>query len=75
MHAWMFLQEAKLWPETVKNNSTMYERVKTPEYGLWEQVRVDHEKEFYLTLYIHEHPLQPTVPLNSTVASVLCACN
>ena len=26
----------------------------TLEYGLWEQVRVDHEKEFYLTLYILE---------------------
>ena len=26
----------------------------TPEYRLSERVRVDHEKEFYLTLYIHE---------------------
>ena len=26
----------------------------TPEYGLWEQARVEHEKEFYLALYIHE---------------------
>ena len=24
-------------------------------YGLWDQVRVDHEREFYLSLYIQDH--------------------
>ena len=42
---------------SIKNNSIIYEQVyraATLEYGLWDQVRVDHGKEFYLTLYIHE---------------------
>ena len=24
------------------------------QYGLWDQVRLDHGREFYLTLFIHE---------------------
>ena len=26
----------------------------TLEYGLWDQIRVDHGKEFYLMLYVQE---------------------
>ena len=40
-----------------KNNSIIYDEVYRSavlEYGLWDQVRVDHGREFYLTLYIHE---------------------
>lgn len=41
-----------------KNNQLIYENVyrrAVLEYGLWDQVRVDHGKEFYLVLYIHEY--------------------
>lgn len=41
----------------VKNNLTIYEdvyRKLTLEYGLFDEVRVDHGREFYLMLYIHE---------------------
>lgn len=40
-----------------KNNETIYANVYVAaitEYGLWDQVRVDHGKEFYLSLYIQE---------------------
>ena len=36
-----------------KNNVTIYEDVYRPiilQYGLWDQVRVDHGREFYLCL-------------------------
>nr|XP_046256591.1 uncharacterized protein LOC124065345 isoform X1 [Scatophagus argus] len=51
----------------VKNNLTIYEdvyRSAVLEYGMWDQVRVDHGREFYLTLYMqemlsnHRHNLQ-----------------
>ena len=35
-----------------KNNEAIYKNVY--EYGLWDQLRVDHGKEFYLSLYIQE---------------------
>ena len=41
----------------VKNNAIIYEHVYrtcTLEYGLWDEIRVDHGKEFYLLLYMHE---------------------
>ncbi|XP_063067134.1 uncharacterized protein LOC134458635 [Engraulis encrasicolus] len=41
----------------VKNNLVIYERVyreAVVNYGMWDQVRVDHGKEFYLTLYMQE---------------------
>lgn len=40
-----------------KNNEIIYEKVYCAalcEYILWDQVRVDHGHEFYLTLYTHE---------------------
>ena len=40
-----------------KNNEVIYANVfkaAVDEYGLWNQLRVDHGKEFYLTLYIQE---------------------
>ena len=40
-----------------KNNEIIYEKVYRAvlcEYGLWDEVRVDHGREFYLTLYMHE---------------------
>lgn len=40
-----------------KNNEVIYEtvyRAAICEYGLWHQLRVDHGKEFYLSLYIQE---------------------
>jgi hypothetical protein len=40
-----------------KNNEVIYAnvfRAAVNEYGLWNQLRVDHGKEFYLTLYIQE---------------------
>lgn len=40
-----------------KNNLIIYDevyRAAVLEFGLWDQVRVDHGKEFYLTLYVHE---------------------
>lgn len=40
-----------------KNNEIIYEKVYRAalcEYGLWDQVQVDHGREFYLSLYIHE---------------------
>nr|XP_029133925.1 uncharacterized protein LOC114920450 [Labrus bergylta] len=51
----------------VKNNLTIYEEVYRSavlEYGMWDQVRVDHGREFYLSLYMqemlsnHRHNLQ-----------------
>ncbi|TKS77865.1 hypothetical protein D9C73_011956 [Collichthys lucidus] len=41
----------------IKNNLTIYEDVLRPAIlanGMWDQVRVDHGKEFYLTLFIQE---------------------
>ena len=40
-----------------KNNLLIYDevyRAAVLEFGLWDQVRVDHGKEFYLTLYVNE---------------------
>ncbi|XP_051536623.1 uncharacterized protein LOC127430693 isoform X1 [Myxocyprinus asiaticus] len=40
-----------------KNNLAMYEEVYRPAvtcYGMWDQLRVDHGKEFYLCLYMQE---------------------
>ncbi len=40
----------------VKNNLIIYEEVysqMTLEYGLFDKLRVDHGREFYLMLYIH----------------------
>ena len=40
-----------------KNNVIIYEniyRAALTEFGLWDQVRVDHGREFYLMLYAHE---------------------
>ena len=28
-------------------------RVAVLSYGLWDQLRIDHGREFYLTIYIH----------------------
>ncbi|KAA0723954.1 hypothetical protein E1301_Tti015357 [Triplophysa tibetana] len=42
----------------VKNNLTIYQNVyrnAVIEYGIWDQVRVDHGKEFYLTLFVQEN--------------------
>ncbi|KAM4585688.1 uncharacterized protein V3H82_004664 [Fundulus diaphanus] len=41
----------------VKNNLTIYEKVYRSavlQYGMWDQIRVDHGKEFYLTLFMQE---------------------
>ncbi|KAK9963850.1 hypothetical protein ABG768_007011 [Culter alburnus] len=41
----------------IKNNLAIYEDVFRPavlEYGIWDQVRIDHGKEFYLTLFMQE---------------------
>ncbi|XP_057208892.1 uncharacterized protein LOC130565818 isoform X2 [Triplophysa rosa] len=41
----------------VKNNLTIYEKVYRPAVinnGMWDQIRVDHGKEFFLTLFIQE---------------------
>ncbi|XP_076846835.1 uncharacterized protein LOC143491565 [Brachyhypopomus gauderio] len=41
----------------IKNNLAIYEEVFRPAvltYGMWDQVRVDHGKEFYLTLFMQE---------------------
>ncbi|KAK0138165.1 hypothetical protein N1851_025521 [Merluccius polli] len=41
----------------IKNNLTIYEEVYRPavtHYGMWDQLRVDHGKEFYLCLYMQE---------------------
>ncbi|KTG44478.1 hypothetical protein cypCar_00040036 [Cyprinus carpio] len=41
----------------IKNNLAIYEDVFRPAvlaYGMWDQVRVDHGKEFYLTLFMQE---------------------
>lgn len=52
-----------------KNNEKIYENIykaATVEYGLWNQLRVDHGKEFYLSLYVHEQLRNgrgdPTIP-------------
>lgn len=42
---------------SVKNNLVIYDKVYRAaviEYGLWDQVRVDHGREFYLMLFIQE---------------------
>ena len=42
----------------VKNNITIYDQVYRKavfEHGLWDQIRVDHGREFYLTLYMQEN--------------------
>ncbi|KAI7807115.1 uncharacterized protein LOC130558662 [Triplophysa rosa] len=41
----------------IKNNLSIFEDVFRPAvlaYGMWDQVRVDHGKEFYLTLFMQE---------------------
>ncbi|XP_070402718.1 uncharacterized protein [Nothobranchius furzeri] len=41
----------------VKNNLVIYEEIYRPavmNHGLWDQVRVDHGREFYLCLYMQE---------------------
>nr|XP_061811146.1 uncharacterized protein LOC133602049 [Nerophis lumbriciformis] len=41
----------------IKNNLSIYEEVFRPAvlaHGIWDQVRVDHGKEFYLTLFMQE---------------------
>ncbi|KAF5891679.1 uncharacterized protein DAT39_018598 [Clarias magur] len=41
----------------IKNNLSIYEDAFRPAvitYGMWDQVRVDHGKEFYLTLFMQE---------------------
>ncbi|XP_034054739.1 uncharacterized protein LOC117534609 [Gymnodraco acuticeps] len=41
----------------VKNNLTIYQEVYQSavlRYGMWDQIRVDHGKEFYLTLFMQE---------------------
>ncbi|XP_051793642.1 uncharacterized protein LOC127537676 isoform X2 [Acanthochromis polyacanthus] len=41
----------------VKNNLTIYQEVfrnAVLQYGMWDQIRVDHGKEFYLTLFMQE---------------------
>ena len=41
----------------IKNNLLIYEYLFRPlleRFGLWDQVRVDHGREFYLTLYVQE---------------------
>lgn len=35
-------------------NCLVYYREMTLTYGLWDQVRVDHGKEFHLMLYVQE---------------------
>ena len=42
---------------SLKNNEVIYEDVLQKcllEYGLWDEIRVDHGKEFYLMLYMQE---------------------
>lgn len=42
---------------SVKNNLVIYDKVYLAaviEYGLWDQLRVDHGREFYLMLFIQE---------------------
>ena len=39
------------------NNEVIYEsvyRAATAEFGLWNQLRVDHGREFFLSLYVQE---------------------
>uniref|UniRef100_A0A1A8P269 Integrase core domain-containing protein n=1 Tax=Nothobranchius pienaari TaxID=704102 RepID=A0A1A8P269_9TELE len=41
----------------VKNNLVIYEEIYRPavmNHGMWDQVRVDHDREFYLCLYMQE---------------------
>ena len=41
----------------IKNNQLIYEQIFRPvtlEYGLWDQIRVDHGAEFLLSLYVQE---------------------
>ncbi|KAI4819230.1 hypothetical protein KUCAC02_004486 [Chaenocephalus aceratus] len=41
----------------VKNNLTIYQEVYQSavlRYGMWDQIRIDHGKEFYLTLFMQE---------------------
>ncbi|XP_065891603.1 uncharacterized protein [Dysidea avara] len=42
----------------IKNNSVIYDTVYRQticQYGMWDQIRVDHGREWYLMLYIQEH--------------------
>lgn len=42
---------------STKNNKIIYEEVyrqMTLEHGLFDELRVDHGREFYFSLYIHE---------------------
>ncbi|XP_038561037.1 uncharacterized protein LOC119893145 isoform X2 [Micropterus salmoides] len=50
-----------------KNNLAIYEEVYRPavtHYGMWDQLRVDHGKEFYLCLYMQQR--QPYLQTQST---------
>ncbi|XP_070535044.1 uncharacterized protein [Ptychodera flava] len=42
----------------VKNNLIIYEEFRRVvlSYGIWDMVRVDHGREFFLTLFIQQHP-------------------
>ena len=43
---------------SIKNNLVIYDKVYRAavlEYGLWDQVRVDHGREFYLMFFIQEN--------------------
>ena len=42
----------------VKNNLIIYDQLFRPillNFGLWEQIRADHGREFFLLLYVQEH--------------------
>ena len=42
----------------VKNNLIIYNHLFRPilqQFGLWDQIRVNHGREFYLLLYVQEH--------------------
>ncbi|XP_077397836.1 uncharacterized protein LOC144033529 [Festucalex cinctus] len=60
----------------VKNNLIIYEnvyRTAVANNGMWDQLRVDHGREFYLTLYIQEklsqHRHNTNMPYVQTVSS------
>ena len=49
-----------------KNNLIIYEniyRAAVTEFGLWDQVRDDYGREFYLMLYVQESYVPPEVML------------
>lgn len=47
---WLFIVTAQLWSLSCLYNS----RSAVVNYGMWDQVHVDHGKEFYLMLFIQE---------------------